>query len=86
VIGNNVKVNSYSQVEGSILFDGVDIGRHAQIRNAIIDKRVQIPAGTVIGYDLEEDRKRGFTVTKNGVVVIASGEGIEKASAKPITV
>lgn len=79
VIGANVKVNSYSHVEGSIVFDGVDIGRHARIRNAIIDKRVKIPAGAVIGYDPEEDRRRGFSVTKNGVVVIASGDGIEKA-------
>ena len=86
VIGTNVKVNSYSRVEGSIVFDGVDIGRHAQIRNAIIDKRVKIPAGAVIGYDPEEDRRRGFTVTKNGVVVIASGDGIEKAiQAEPAT-
>jgi glucose-1-phosphate adenylyltransferase len=79
VIGNNVKVNSYSFVEGSILFDGVSIGRHAKIRNAIVDKRVQIPPGSVIGYDADEDRKRGFTVTENGVVVIASADGIEKA-------
>jgi len=86
VIGNNVKVNSYSHVEGSIVFDGVDIGRHARIRNAIIDKRVKIPAGAVIGYDTEEDRRRGFAVTKNGVVVIASGDGIEKAiQAEPAT-
>ena len=86
VIGNNVKVNSYSQVEGSILFDGVDIGRHARIRNAIVDKRVQIPAGAVIGYDEAEDRKRGFTVTDNGVVVIASSDGIEKSVQKtPLT-
>lgn len=78
VIGNNVKVNSYSHVDGSILFDGVDIGRHARIRNAIIDKRVCIPPGTVIGYDADEDRRRGFTVTDKGVVVIASGDTIEK--------
>lgn len=77
IIGSNVKVNSYSHVEGSILFDEVDIGRHAKVKNAIIDKRVRIPAGAVIGYDAEADRKRGFTVTDSGIVVIASGDGME---------
>ena len=80
VIGNNVKVNSYSHVEGSILFDGVDIGRHAKVRNAIIDKRVSIPAHDVIGYDADDDRARGFTVTENGVVVIASGDNVVRAT------
>ncbi len=80
ILGRNVRVNSYSKVEGSILFDGVNIGRHAKIRNAIIDKRVDVPAGAVIGYDSEHDRQRGFTVTESGVVVIASGIGIESPS------
>lgn len=77
IIGSNVRINSYSKVEGSIVFDGVDIGRHARIRNAIIDKRVHIPAETVIGYDAEDDRERGFTITENGVVVVASGDSME---------
>ena len=76
IIGTNVRVNSYSHVEGSIVFDGVNIGRHCRIRNAIIDKRVQIPPGTVIGYDQDEDRSRGFSVSENGVVVIASEVGL----------
>ena len=50
----------------SILFDGVDVGRHCRIRRAIIDKDVNIPANTTIGYDLEHDRQRGFTVTRAG--------------------
>ena len=58
-------------MEDSILFDGVDIGRHAQIRRAIIDKGVQIPERMEIGYDLDQDRARGFTVTDSGIVVIA---------------
>ena len=82
VIGNNVRVNSYSHVEGSILFDGVNIGRHSRIRNAIIDKRVDIPPGSVIGYDREEDRRRGFTISSNGVVVIPSGGTIEAVAER----
>ena len=84
ILGRNVRVNSYSHVEGSILFDGVDVGRHAQVRNAIIDKRVRIPAGIVIGFDADEDHERGFTMTDNGIVVIASSDGIEQGQMQPL--
>ena len=57
---------------GCIAFEDVDIGRHAHIRRAIIDKDVSIPGGERIGFDLERDRQR-FTVTDNGVVVIPKG-------------
>ena len=73
VLSPNVRVNSYALVEDSILFSSVDVGRHSRIRRAIIDKDVRIPAGTMIGYDLEQDRRRGFLVTEQGVVVIAKG-------------
>jgi glucose-1-phosphate adenylyltransferase len=65
-----VRVNSYARVENSILFEGVEIGRHCRIRNAIVDKRVRIPEGTVIGYDVAEDRKR-YVVSEEGIVVIS---------------
>ncbi len=74
ILATHVRVNSFAVVENSILFDGVDVGRHCRIRRAIIDKEVKIPAGTTVGHDLEYDRKRGFTVTEQGVVVIAKAE------------
>lgn len=74
VLSPSVRVNSYAQVESSILFSGVDVGRHARIRRAIIDKDVKVPPHAVVGYDLDHDRRRGFTVTEQGVVVIAKGE------------
>jgi glucose-1-phosphate adenylyltransferase len=52
-----------------VLFEGVQVGRHAKIRRAIIDKDVEIPAGTVIGFDREADKQR-FFVTDRGTVVI----------------
>lgn len=74
ILSTNVRVNSYATVEDSIIFSGVDIGRHCRIRRAIIDKDVKLPAGTVIGHDLDADRRRGFTVSEGGVVVIAKAE------------
>jgi glucose-1-phosphate adenylyltransferase len=76
ILGLRVRVNSYSDVTESILFDDVDVGRHARIRRAIVDKNVRIPAGTEIGYDLDEDRKR-FTVSEGGVVVVPKGMTLE---------
>jgi glucose-1-phosphate adenylyltransferase len=55
----------------------VNIGRHCRIRRAIIDKHVDIPAGTSIGYDPEEDRRR-FNVTESGIVVIPKGMRLEQ--------
>ncbi len=69
VLGRSVFVHSYSQIDDSVVMDYCDIGRHARIRRAIIDKNVKIPEGAVIGYDLEQDRKR-YTVTDSGIVVI----------------
>jgi len=76
LLGPSCRVNSFAHVEDSILFEGVDIGRHAQVRRAIIDKGVHIPAGARIGFDLEQDRARGFTISDQGVVVIAKSDGI----------
>jgi glucose-1-phosphate adenylyltransferase len=69
VLGRGVRVHTGASVEDSILFDNCDIGRHAKVRRAILDKNVKIPAGTQIGYDLEADRKNYF-VTESGIVVI----------------
>jgi glucose-1-phosphate adenylyltransferase len=77
VLGTNTRVNSFAHVQDSILLDGVDIGRHARVRRAIIDKHVHIPPGTEIGFDHEHDRARGFTVSEGGVVVIAKADGVD---------
>jgi len=69
VLSPRVRVHSYAEIEDSILFEGVEVGRHAKIRKAIIDKEIQIPEGMQIGYHPEEDA-RHFTVTPSGIVVV----------------
>jgi len=70
ILGPMCRINSYSLVEDSILFENVIVGRHAKIRKAIIDKNVTVPDGTLIGYDHDADRRRGYTVTESGIVVV----------------
>jgi glucose-1-phosphate adenylyltransferase len=69
VLSPDVRVNSYSEIESSILFSHVNIGRHCKIRKAIIDRDVHIPEGTTIGYDADADRQRYF-VTESGITVV----------------
>lgn len=74
ILSPNVRVNSFAVVQDSILFDGVRIGRKARVKRAIVDKGVEVPEGVSVGYDLDLDRRRGFTVTDSGIVVVAKGE------------
>lgn len=69
VLSPGVKVNSFSDIQDSIIMHGVNVGRHTRIRNTIIDKDIDVPANEIIGYDLESDRKR-FAVTPEGIVII----------------
>lgn len=72
ILSPKVRINSYADVMESILFEGVQIGRHARIRRAIIDKNVVIPPNMEIGYDAEADRRR-FPISDTGIVVIPKG-------------
>jgi glucose-1-phosphate adenylyltransferase len=75
VLGYDVRVNSYSEVEDSIVFNHVNIGRHSKIRRAIIDRHVDLPEGTVIGYDNAADRAR-YSVSESGIVVVVRPESM----------
>mgnify|MGYP000433302530 CR=1 FL=1 len=77
VLSPNVRINSWSSVRDSILMENVEIGRYAKIKRAIVDKDVYIPPETVIGYNLNEDRKK-FDVSPNGIVVIPKGTDFRK--------
>ncbi|MFJ6166606.1 glucose-1-phosphate adenylyltransferase [Micromonospora orduensis] len=76
IVSPKVRVHSWAHVEGSVLMEGVEIGRHAVVRRAILDKNVFVPEGAEIGVDLEKDRQR-YTVSDNGIVVIGKGQRVE---------
>ncbi|OFW38347.1 MAG: glucose-1-phosphate adenylyltransferase [Acidobacteria bacterium RIFCSPLOWO2_12_FULL_60_22] len=71
VLSPGVRVNSFAEVDLSILFSDVDVGRHSRLRRCIVERGVEIPENTQIGYDVETDRESGFTVTDSGIVVVS---------------
>jgi len=90
IVGSGSRVNSYAEVRESILFDNVNVGRHARIQRAIIDKHVKIPPHFELGFDPEADRARGFTVSPEGVTVVCKSHNLESLpvtgqSRAPIT-
>ncbi len=64
-----VRCNSFSHVESSVVLPYVAIGRSARLRNVVVDSRVQIPEGLVVGEDPELDARR-FRRTANGICLI----------------
>jgi glucose-1-phosphate adenylyltransferase len=78
ILSPKVRINSYSHVEDSILMEGVEVGRRARVRRAIVDKYVKIPSGYAIGYDPDEDLRR-FVVSPQGIVVVPKGANLEEA-------
>lgn len=76
VLSPCVQVHSYAKITDSVLLDFVEVGRHATIHRAIIDKNVVVPPGVSIGIDRQHDLDRGFLVTDSGITVIGKSQEV----------
>lgn len=72
VLFPRVRVRDGAIVEEAVLFDGVDVGKGAQLRRCIVDKEVVVPPGTRIGLDPASDSAR-YPLSPMGVVVVPKG-------------
>ncbi|MEA3533571.1 glucose-1-phosphate adenylyltransferase [Rhizobium sp. CC-YZS058] len=64
-----VRINSYSRLENCVVLPDVKVGRHAQLKNVVIDSRVIIPEGLIVGEDPEVDARR-FRRSEGGICLI----------------
>jgi len=69
VLFSQVRVHSYAQVQESVLLPGVQIGRHARVRRAVLDRHVLVPEGMVIGEDAAADAAR-FHRSEGGITLV----------------
>lgn len=73
VISRDVVIDSGAAVINSLVMDRVNIGKNCKVNMAIIDKDVNMPPGTVIGYNLADDRARFHVDEESNIVVIPKG-------------
>jgi glucose-1-phosphate adenylyltransferase len=74
VLSPGARVHSWARVERSVVLHNTRIGRHAVVRDAILDKNVAVQAGATVGVDKEHDRARGFVVSSGGITVVGKGQ------------
>jgi glucose-1-phosphate adenylyltransferase len=70
VLSPGVRVNSFCEVDYSILMPNVKVGRNSRLRRTIVNTGVTVPDSTVVGFDADADRSNGYTVTEGGITVV----------------
>jgi glucose-1-phosphate adenylyltransferase len=84
ILSPGIIVGKDALVEQSVIFDDVIIEPGARLRRVIIDKRTTIRAGASIGHNREEDRRRGYTISDNGIVIVSKESDISRIEPSPI--
>jgi glucose-1-phosphate adenylyltransferase len=78
VLSPGAHLHSWATVERAVIMDGVDVGRRAVVRDAILDKNVVVAPGVEIGVNKDDDRERGFVVSEAGITVVGKGKEVSK--------
>jgi len=70
VISSGGRIHSYTLIKDSVLLPRVEVQRNCRIQNAVIDKGCIIPEGTIIGENLEDDKRRFYVEESSGIVLV----------------
>jgi glucose-1-phosphate adenylyltransferase len=73
ILGYETRIGDRAVIDECILLGGTDVGAGAQLRRTIVDKYAKIAAGARIGFDPDEDRAKGYTVSEAGITVVPRG-------------
>jgi glucose-1-phosphate adenylyltransferase len=79
VLSPGVVVEKDAVIEDSIIFNDVIVEPLARVRRAIIDKSVIIGKGVVVGYNIESDKRHGFTISEGGIVVVPRNSNVQSS-------
>ncbi len=69
VLFSKVRINSFCNIDSSVLLPGVWVGRSCRIRRCVIDRGCVIPEGMVIGENAVEDAQR-FYRSEEGIILV----------------
>ena len=72
LIFSNCRLHSHALVEETVMLPDCSVMKHCQVRNAIIDRGSVLTEGMRVGYDVEEDRARGFRITEGGRTLVTA--------------
>ncbi len=64
VLFSDVRVHSYSDIQGSVILPKVTVNRNVILKNVVVDRGCIIPEGMQIGVDLKLDAKRFYVSEK----------------------
>ena len=74
ILSPGTRIDSWSQVDHAVILHNSRVGRHAIVRNAILDKNVTVQEGATVGVDKHRDRARGLIVSRGGITVASTGQ------------
>lgn len=69
VLFSRVRINSFCNIESSVLLPDVEVGRSCRLRRCVIDRACVLPEGTVIGENPDDDARR-FHRSEEGIVLV----------------
>jgi len=70
ILSYNVIVEENTKISGSFIMGNNYIGKNVVIKNSIVDSATYIPDNTSIGVNKEDDLRRNFSFSREGITIV----------------